>query len=44
MKKAACYVRVSTQEQSANGVSLEAQEERLRAYCALAGHNIAAII
>jgi len=44
MKKAACYLRVSTQEQSANGVSLEAQEERLRAYCALAGLDAAAII
>lgn len=27
------YCRVSTEEQAANGVSLDAQEERIRAYC-----------
>ena len=38
MKKAVCYIRVSTEEQARGGVSLDAQEERLRAYCAgLAG-------
>lgn len=31
------YVRVSTEEQSREGVSLDAQEERVRAYAALAG-------
>lgn len=31
--KAALYVRVSTEDQATNGVSLDAQEERLRAYC-----------
>jgi len=37
MKKAVCYIRVSTEEQARGGVSLDAQEERLRAYCAMAG-------
>ena len=31
------YVRVSTQEQVRDGVSLEMQEERIRAYCTLTG-------
>lgn len=32
---AGAYVRVSTEEQAREGVSLDAQEERIRAYCAL---------
>lgn len=44
MKSAAIYVRVSTQEQSTQGVSLEAQEDRLRAYCQLAGLEPLAVI
>ena len=35
MKKAACYVRVSTEEQATEGVSLDAQRESLAAYCAM---------
>lgn len=35
MNKAICYIRVSTEEQVQEGVSLEAQEDRLRAYCRL---------
>lgn len=35
--RAAAYVRVSTDEQAREGVSLAAQEERIRAYCALHG-------
>lgn len=31
--KTALYLRVSTEDQALNGVSLQAQEERLRAYC-----------
>ena len=31
--KAIGYVRVSTEEQALNGVSLDAQEEKIRAYC-----------
>jgi DNA invertase Pin-like site-specific DNA recombinase len=27
------YVRVSTEDQAREGVSLDAQEQRLRAYC-----------
>lgn len=34
---AAAYVRVSTEEQAAEGVSLDAQEARIRAYCTLHG-------
>lgn len=35
MEKAVCYVRVSTEEQVTEGVSLKAQEEKLRSYCRL---------
>lgn len=35
MKKGVLYIRVSTAEQAREGVSLEAQEERLLAYCKL---------
>lgn len=31
------YVRVSTDEQAAHGVSLDAQEERIRSYCKIEG-------
>ena len=34
-KTAIGYVRVSTQEQATEGVSLDAQRDRLRAYCKL---------
>jgi site-specific DNA recombinase len=44
MKKAVCYIRVSTQEQASEGVSLEAQEERLLAYCKLVGLSPMAMI
>lgn len=37
------YVRVSTDDQRRNGVSLEQQPERLRAYCALHGHTLAGL-
>jgi len=36
-KTAIGYVRVSTQEQATDGVSLDAQRDRLRAYCKLNG-------
>lgn len=42
--KAALYIRVSTQEQAINGVSLAAQEEKLLAYCQLSGMGPAAVI
>lgn len=38
--KAVVYLRVSTEEQSKEGVSLEAQEEKIRAYCSLKGLEI----
>jgi site-specific DNA recombinase len=37
MQQAIGYVRVSTEEQSKEGVSLEAQQERIRAYAAMRG-------
>lgn len=37
MEKAACYVRVSTEEQARGGVSLDAQEDFVRNYCQMKG-------
>jgi len=39
-KKAVCYLRVSTNEQAKHGVSLEAQEARIKGYCAMMGLEI----
>ena len=44
MEKAVCYVRASTEEQAQGGVSLAAQEERLKAYCNMAGLEVAEVI
>lgn len=44
MHQAAAYVRVSTAEQAREGVSLEAQEERVRAYCTMAGLQLVAVL
>ncbi len=44
MKKAAVYIRVSTTEQANEGVSLDAQLERARAYCTLAGLELVAVL
>jgi DNA invertase Pin-like site-specific DNA recombinase len=44
MKKAVAYIRVSTVEQAVEGVSLDAQAERIRAYCQLAGLELMDII
>lgn len=41
--KIVAYRRVSTTEQSQNGVSLDAQEAKLRAFCDLYGHELVAI-
>lgn len=38
------YIRVSTDEQAREGVSLEAQEARLRAYCTLTGLELVALV
>ena len=40
--KATGYVRVSTGKQAEEGVSLEAQEARIRAWCQAQGHELAA--
>lgn len=37
------YVRVSTEDQAANGVSLEAQQDRIRAYCTLNGLELSEV-
>jgi DNA invertase Pin-like site-specific DNA recombinase len=41
---ALCYTRVSTVEQWKTGISLEAQDERLRAYCRMAGLELVEVI
>lgn len=41
---AVAYVRVSTEEQAVEGVSLDAQEARIRAYCAMRGIELAAVV
>src|SRR4029077_3563986 len=38
------YVRVSTDDQAATGVSLEAQETRLRAYALATGRELAEVV
>ena len=43
-RTALAYVRVSTSDQADNGVSLDAQRERIQAYAALAGLELVAII
>ena len=37
MRKAAGYVRVSREEQSREGISLDAQRARVAAYCTMRG-------
>jgi site-specific DNA recombinase len=41
---AVVYLRVSTQEQAQEGVSLGAQEERIRAYCSMRGLDPVAVV
>jgi site-specific DNA recombinase len=40
VKKAIGYARVSTSDQAENGVSLEAQESRIRAWCSLNDYDL----
>ncbi len=40
---AALYCRVSTQDQASNGVSMEVQEDRLRAYCRSRGWRVVSV-
>lgn len=44
MNRAVGYARVSTQEQASMGVSLEAQVERLEAYCKMQGLELVAVV
>lgn len=41
--RVAIYVRVSTEDQAREGFSLDAQEKRLRAYCAVRGWKVSGI-
>ena len=43
MKAAIGYVRVSTDGQAEDGVSLEAQQERIQAWCLVNGYQLAAV-
>lgn len=43
-RRAVGYVRVSTSEQAQEGVSLDAQEARLRGYCTAAGLELVALV
>ncbi|MGA8097514.1 MAG: recombinase family protein [Candidatus Cybelea sp.] len=43
-RKTVAYVRVSTQDQAAEGVSLDAQEARIGAYCAAMGWPVSEVI
>jgi len=42
--KVVAYVRVSTEEQASHGVSLAAQEAKLRSYCDLYDHELLEVI
>mgnify|MGYP003374001624 FL=1 len=44
MIRAVAYVRVSTEEQANEGVSLEAQEAKVRAYCTLRGLELVELV
>ena len=44
MPAAVAYLRVSTEEQATEGVSLGAQEAKLRAYCAMRGLELAELV
>ena len=43
-KKAVGYIRVSTEEQAIQGLSLEAQEEQIRLYCQMMGLELVGVI
>lgn len=43
MKKAFGYCRVSTDEQAQHGVSLDAQRDRIEAYCRMSGFDLVAV-
>ena len=44
MPQAVAYIRVSTEEQSQEGVSLEAQEKSLRAYCTMRNLELGKVV
>jgi DNA invertase Pin-like site-specific DNA recombinase len=44
MRKVAGYVRVSSEEQSREGISLDAQRARIVAYCAMRGLDLVELV
>jgi DNA invertase Pin-like site-specific DNA recombinase len=44
MKTAISYIRVSTDDQVRGGVSLDAQEERIRAYCEASNLKLISVV
>jgi DNA invertase Pin-like site-specific DNA recombinase len=44
MRKVADYVRVSSEEQSREGISLDAQRARIVAYCAMRGLDLVELV
>lgn len=44
MERALAHVRISTTEQAREDASLDAQEERIRAYCKMSGLSLEAVI
>jgi site-specific DNA recombinase len=44
VKNCVGYIRVSTSDQAREGVSLDAQRERLTAYCTMRGLNLVAVV
>jgi site-specific DNA recombinase len=42
-KQVVAYVRVSTERQASEGISLDAQRARIEAWCAMTGANLAAV-
>ena len=43
-RKTVAYVRVSTQDQATEGVSLDAQEARIAAYCVAMGFDVSEVV
>ena len=43
MEDAICYIRVSSEEQADSGLGLEAQRQRIAAYCTMKGLRLAEV-
>jgi site-specific DNA recombinase len=44
MRNAIGYIRVSTEDQADSGLGLEAQRQRIKAYCEMKGLHLAEIL